>query len=72
MANFKFNGIKKQSEFCAELMRRLNDSIAKEKETDVQRWYNGMNNHHQKRNDIIRLRRELSELYKMLDPWRET
>ena len=63
-----FIRIKKQSAFCADLMRRLNDSISQEEEISG-RTYAGMNNHYQKRADIRRLRRELMTLAKMLDPW---
>ena len=57
--------VKKQSDFCKELMNRLADSVDKNIKAN---FYYGIHNHSQMINDIIRLRRELSELSKMLKP----
>lgn len=58
------NAIRKQSEFCLELMRRLNVDI----KTAGEKW--GVMEHHiRKMDDAKRLRRELIALSKMLDPW---
>lgn len=57
--------VKKQSDFCKELMNRLADSVDK---NTKESFYYGIHNHSQMINDIIRLRRELSELSKMLKP----
>lgn len=62
-----FADIRSQSQFCTELMLRLNASIKKAGEGS----WSGMENHCQKQNDIIRIRRELHDLFLMLDPWRE-
>jgi len=59
--------IRSQSEFCVELMLRLNEEI---KQSGEGSW-SGMENHTRKQHDIQRIRRELLELGKMLDPWRE-
>lgn len=56
--------VKKQSAFCKELMNRLAVSVEK----NVTDYYYGIPNHTQMTNDIIRLRRELSELSKLLKP----
>jgi len=69
MAKDEFKSIREQAVFCAELMHRLEHSIVYEK-TESQ-YYGGMKNYIQKQNDIRRLRRELLELCKRLDPWRE-
>ena len=58
--------IEMQSEFCLELMERLNAEISES--VDEHAWY-GMWNHTQKQADIVRLRRELNKLHKMLNPW---
>lgn len=60
-----FDGIKSQSQFCTELMLRLNDEIWDAKEGS----WSGMENHIRKQDDIKRIRRELMELSKMLNPW---
>ena len=57
--------VKEQSDFCKELMNRLADSVDKNIEEN---FYYGIHNHSQIMNDIIRLRRELSELSKLLKP----
>ena len=61
------NGIKKQASFCAELMHRLCVKLLNAKEGS----WSGIADHCQTQDDIKRLRRELMELSKMLDPWRE-
>ena len=58
--------INAQSDFCLELMKRLNAELKKDVDEDA---WSGMLNHTQKQNDIIRLRRELNKLNKLLDPW---
>ena len=58
--------INAQSDFCLELMKRLNAEL--KKDVDEHAW-SGMNYHTQKQADIIRLRRELNKLTKLLDPW---
>lgn len=65
--NYDPDGIRSQSQFCVELMLRLNEEIKKAGEG----YWSGMENHCRKQNDIQRIRRELLELWKMLDPWRE-
>lgn len=64
----KFSAIKTQSKFCADLMSRLDKSIQGAGERMV---WGGMENHTQKQNDIVRLRRELRVLFVLLDPWME-
>lgn len=64
--NDEFANIKSQSQFCTELMLRLNNEIQKAGEG----LYSGIENHVRKQDDIKRIRRELLELSKMLDPWR--
>lgn len=54
-----------QSQFCMELMTRLNKEI---KASGEGSW-SGMENHVRKQDDIKRIRRELMTLSKMLDPW---
>lgn len=56
--------IKSQSQFCTELILRLN--------TDIQNadWhYGAVRGHSRMEADIIRLRRELNDLRKMLYPY---
>ena len=60
--------INAQSDFCLELMKRLNAEL--KSDVDEHAWM-GMYNHTQKQADIIRLRRELNKLQKMLNPWGE-
>ena len=60
--------IKKQSEFCLDLMQRLDSEL--KKDVDEHAWM-GLYNHTQKQADIIRLRRELNKLQKLLNPWGE-
>ncbi len=57
--------VKKQSDFCKELMNRLADSVDQNIKKD---FCYVIPNHSQIMNDIIRLRRELSELSKLLKP----
>lgn len=63
----EFLDIKNQSKFCVELMQRLNNDIQKAGESS---WYGGMENHTRIQNDIKRIRRELHDLFDLLDPWR--
>lgn len=65
--NYDPDGIRSQSQFCVELMLRLNEEIRNARDG----YLSGMENHCRKQNDIQRIRRELLELGKMLDPWRE-
>lgn len=67
VGNYDPDGIRSQSQFCVELMLRLNEEIKNAGEG----YWSGMENHCRKQNDILRIRRELLELGKMLDPWRE-
>lgn len=60
-----FDDIKSQSQFCAELMIRLNDEIQK----SGNGYWSGMENHIRKQDDIKRVRRELMTLSRMLNPW---
>lgn len=62
-----FDDIKSQSQFCVELLLRLNKEIRRSKEGS----WSGMENHIRKQDDIKRIRRELMTLSKMLDPWRK-
>lgn len=64
---YDLDEIKSQSQFCTELMIRLNKSI---KNSGKGSW-SGMANHCQKQDDIIRIRRELNTLREMLEPWAE-
>lgn len=59
--------IKKQTEFCKELMDRLSASIDENVDMDSSWW--GIRNHTQISCDIIRLRRELHTLNKLLNPY---
>jgi len=63
--NTNFDAIKSQSQFCAELMLRLDDEIQK---SDNGYW-SGMADHTRKQDDIKRVRRELMTLSRMLNPW---
>ena len=65
MEGTKHTDIKKQSKFCLELALRLDRAIQKSGEGS----WSGMENHERHRADIRRLRRELMDLQKMLDPW---
>jgi hypothetical protein len=58
--------VKEQSSFCLELMARLDEDI----KTSGEGIWSGMENHVRKQDDIKRIRRELMDLAKMLDPWR--
>lgn len=60
-----FDDIKSQSQFCTELMIRLNDEIQK----SGNGYWSGMENHIRKQDDIKRVRRELMTLSRMLNPW---
>jgi len=64
---YDFDDIKSQSQFCTELMLRLNKSVQKAGKGS----WSGMENHCQKQNDILRIRRELNTLREMLNPWAE-
>ena len=55
--------VKKQSEFCVDLMNRLNEEI---RDAEVNGWTGQFNRYTAMENDIVRLRRELQELRKML------
>lgn len=57
--------IRKQAEFCTELMMRLRKEI----EESGEGYWSGMENHIRKQDDIKRIRRELLTLSKMLNPW---
>lgn len=59
--------IKKQLDFCSELMVRLSAEMKSSVDDDA---WQGMLNYTQKKSDIIRLRRELNKLNQMLDPYR--
>ena len=65
MGHCDLDEIRSQSQFCAELMLRLNDKLHKEGESS----WSGMANHTQSQDDIKRIRRELMSLSKMLNPW---
>lgn len=60
----KLKEIKKQSEFCAELMRRVNDDVQKSRAN-----YGTVDKHTQMVADIVRLRRELNDLRATLGQW---
>jgi hypothetical protein len=64
--NDEFTDIRSQSQFCTELMLRLNNEVQKAGEGP----WSGMETHVRKQGDIKRIRRELLELSKMLNPWR--
>lgn len=60
--------IRKQSEFCLELMKRLNEELLN---SDVASyWHDSVEHYTQRQGDIIRLRRELMALSNELDPWK--
>lgn len=66
MIDTTIKDIQKQSEFCADLMNRLNENI------QSGTWeYGHLKNHThtQAESYIIRLRRELNDLRKMLYPY---
>ena len=63
--NCDINGIKSQSQFCVELMLRLNRDIQRSGDGS----WSGMKNHIRHQDDIKRIRRELMTLSKMLNPW---
>lgn len=64
MINTTIEDIQKQSEFCMDLMNRLNIRI------QSGTWeYGRLNGHTQAEADVIRLRRELNDLRKMLYPY---
>lgn len=65
--DYEFADIREQSRFCVDLMIRLDDDI----QGDGRGVWSGMKNHCQKQRDIERIRRELMELHKMLNPWRK-
>ena len=60
-----FDDVRSQSQFCTELMLRLNEEIKKSGEGS----WSGMENHIRKQDDIKRIRRELMTLSNMLNPW---
>lgn len=64
--NDKFSNIRSQSQFCMELMSRLNNDI-QNAGAGQHTW--GMDSYCRKQEDIRRIRRELMTLQKMLDPW---
>lgn len=64
---YDFDDIKSQSQFCTELMLRLNKNIHKAEIGSS----GGMDRYCQKQDDIIRIRRELNTLREMLNPWAE-
>ena len=53
--------VQKQSRFCFELMCRLNEKIE-----DAELYYGHIKHHTRMENDVVRLRRELTELADML------
>ena len=63
--NTDFEGIKQQSKFCMDLMVRLNNEI----QNSGSGHWSGMADHTRKQDDIKRIRRELLDLAKMLNPW---
>lgn len=60
---------KEQVKFCKELMDRLNKSVEENANESVSSYF--IHNHSQISNDIIRLRRELSTLSKLMNPYDE-
>lgn len=64
---YDFEDIKSQSQFCTELMLRLNKSI----KTAELGSSGGIDRYCQKQDDVIRIRRELNTLREMLNPWAE-
>lgn len=65
MKSYDFADIKSQSQFCTELMLRLNEDIQDAKESS----WSGMKDHTRKQDDIKRIRRELMTLSRLLNPW---
>ena len=57
----KLKTVQKQSDFCMDLMNRLNEKI---KNAEIA--YGSIKYHTRMENDVIRLRRELKELHDML------
>lgn len=57
----KFDKVKKQSEFCLELMKRLNENV---QTASIEYGY--INKHTRMENAVIRLRNELNDLRDML------
>lgn len=64
MAEKNKNEMIAQSAFCLSLMARLDADIMREGIT-----YGYLNNYTQLQKDIVRLRRELSFLSRLLNPW---
>ena len=58
--------VKKQTEFCVDLMNRLSADIQDDISNNA---WQGVFWHYRKKQDIIRLRRELNALAKILDPY---
>lgn len=62
----KWEATKRQAAFCQELMNRLSVSF---KTATKREYWATADNYTQMQADIIRLRRELNDLRKMLNPW---
>ena len=62
----KMTEVKKQSDFCKELMGRLDKDIK-----DAEIYYGRINGKHRMKNDILRLRRELLALEHMINDCNE-
>lgn len=58
--------LKKQTEFCVDLMNRLSADIQEDISNNA---WQGVFWHYRKKQDIIRLRRELNALTKILNPY---
>lgn len=59
--------IRCQSDFCHELMARLDFDIQRSLDRDANEYW--LSAYTQKQDDIRRLRRELLALHKLLDQW---
>lgn len=60
----KYNDIQEQCDFCALLMKKLHEDISRSKFID---WGVPLDYHTRKKNDVIRLRRELNKLRELLE-----
>lgn len=65
MKSYDFADIKSQSQFCTELLLRLNEDI----QDSGAGYGSGMKDYTRKQDDIKRIRRELMTLSRMLNPW---
>ena len=68
IGNCDYDEIKKQMQFCMNLVMRLNDEINSSEGREG--YWSGLENHCRMQDDIKRIRRELMTVSKMLNPWK--